>query len=424
MNDDRLSSSWQPILPIIAFGIMMLLLFIEIPSALTQSLNVNRAGIGILDALFPPDKLTENIVTAIEATNLQKALSHLVNTNSTGESDIRTARMLGRGLMIQGNWEGAMLVLERGLTRTPTNPVLVFDLSLVYEHLLNSADSIRTTRMHERLTKTWQSAGYDVSTLVAFGELDRSVGSYDMALAWYQRASIMAPGNTEPKYLIGMTYTSMGKLEEAASVFSELVRNDPQNGDAWYQLGRTYSNSQDWNKASEAFLRGLDGHHEKIGLSNFYYWIGVIKAAHSKPVKIQGAVDAFEQAIQLNSFVGDPNNKTEVYFHLGLLRASQGDSAGALTEFNNALKLAPEHYWVRIYVASTLWGLNRPTDAIELLEKTVQLSPDKKNAYILLGEYYDKTGHMSEALAMFEAALRIDPTDETAKRSLESLNNE
>ncbi|MDA8242359.1 MAG: DnaJ domain-containing protein [Nitrospiraceae bacterium] len=112
--------------------------------------------------------------------------------------------------------------------------------------------------------------------------------------------------------------------------------------------------------------------------------------------------------------------RAEDQFRRGVEEFKKGNFWGAVENFKWATKLMPRsaQYWSYLSLAfSRMPG--RLKDAEEALLTAVKIEPFNPDHYANLGLVYMKAGIKKRACSNFEKALRIDPSNEKAKKGLE-----
>jgi tetratricopeptide (TPR) repeat protein len=97
--------------------------------------------------------------------------------------------------------------------------------------------------------------------------------------------------------------------------------------------------------------------------------------------------------------------------NLGNTLNVEGRTTEAISEYQAALRIKPDHVGAHYNLAFTLAGIpGRLPEAIAEYEATLQLKPDYPEAHFNLGLALARSpGRLPEAIAQFEAALRINP---------------
>lgn len=100
----------------------------------------------------------------------------------------------------------------------------------------------------------------DEHMLVAFGELYSAKKEWDQALAYLEKLnSISDFGSTvRIRELLGRAYRQSGNLESAEMILEYATSNGEQNASLWSELGETYFEGSQWQKAVAAYKAAID----------------------------------------------------------------------------------------------------------------------------------------------------------------------
>lgn len=88
---------------------------------------------------------------------------------------------------------------------------------------------------------------YEVN--LRMGWLSYKAGDNDRSANYYLRAIDLAPQGTEPLWGILMPYTAKEEWVKAEKIYKDLLKVDPKNGTANYQLGLIYYYRQNYPEA-------------------------------------------------------------------------------------------------------------------------------------------------------------------------------
>ena len=98
--------------------------------------------------------------------------------------------------------------------------------------------------------------------------------------------------------------------------------------------------------------------------------------------------------------------------------------ADALSAFTAAAKLAPRSAEIAFGAGLSAYMLGQNAAAEEQLQRALQLDPALKDASVLLGELQYRSGHIREAVATYEAALKRAPSDARLKEKISQWSAE
>jgi len=128
------------------------------------------------------------------------------------------------------------------------------------------------------------------------------------------------PQNAEAYCNLGVIYGKCGRYNEAIKALRKAIRINPDYGDAYYYLGVSYNAIGHWNKAVKTAERAI---YLNAADAEAYYVLG---EAYSELERYHEAIDAFKRAIQIKPDYG------EAHYSLGRVYLILGDSKAALNE--------------------------------------------------------------------------------------------
>jgi Flp pilus assembly protein TadD len=202
-------------------------------------------------------------------------------------------------------------------------------------------------------------------------------GDLEGAVAELRKALEMDPSERGIHNDLGIALCKLGRNREALEEFQAALAHDPDNASIIMNVGRALQymgrveESVGWFKKAIEKEPTMAVAHQNLG--NAYLQTGRLDLAKVEYLK----------ALEL-----EPNS-TDASANLGYLREREGDEAGAEKAYKDALKSRPDFL------------------------------PAHRNLALL----YEKQGRVQEAIAHWEAVIRIDPSGEEAARQLKALKN-
>ncbi|MGC2672876.1 MAG: tetratricopeptide repeat protein [Candidatus Acidiferrum sp.] len=133
---------------------------------------------------------------------------------------------------------------------------------------------------------------------------------------------------------------------------------------------------------------------------------------------LAGAVTEFEQAVRLQPDDPTANNA------LGGMLLASGRVDEAIRHLNTALKGRPDYFDAHYNLGNALATQGDYTAALAQFRAAVRLNPEDAGAEANLGSSLAEIGNLKEARLHFERALQIDPKNEVARENLEQLNRD
>jgi tetratricopeptide (TPR) repeat protein len=175
---------------------------------------------------------------------------------------------MGRALLLteKGNYPAARELLETRLAQHPEDAASRRLLIRIHGF---TGDLGRAQREAERLSALLGSN--DPSPIVELGYAFELSHRYDEALALYDRAAELAPGDALGPRTGGLRAARWGEHEIARPRLEEALRRAPRDAEVWHALGLTCVALHDLDSAERAYRSGLradpDALSNQIGLA-------------------------------------------------------------------------------------------------------------------------------------------------------------
>lgn len=148
---------------------------------------------------------------------------------------------------------------------------------------------------------------------------------YEMALEEYQTAFDCDRTNKTIYMKIGELYGKVGKENEAITIFSEILKNEPQNYEASIILGDILYNKKEFKEAIQVYMSALKYNQMDF---NLYYNMGM---AFTMINDFQRAKECYEKAAQINSVLYNAK------YDIGIINLLYGDLEEAEKYFMECL---------------------------------------------------------------------------------------
>jgi tetratricopeptide (TPR) repeat protein len=249
--------------------------------------------------------------------------------------------------------------LDRLNKTYPNVPVAKYQLARAY--LLNDNPAQAAVTLDRALAL---NPDYVEASLL-LGETNLRAGEAQPVISSMKGLLTKHPAQTEAQVLLAAAYQSVGRLDDAAAVFRQLVGAFPES-------------------------------------ARFYLGLGLILRGQGKTAE---ARTAFEKAQEL-----EPSNLAAVEQLLDLDLLSR-DFTSAAQKVSRQLEKTPlsadAHYFEgKLYAAQGEWN-----QAEAALLKAIELDPDSPNAYDLLISAYVAGNQLSQAIGQIDRQLSRDPNN-------------
>lgn len=211
--------------------------------------------------------------------------------------------------------------------------------------------------------------------------------------------------------------TQSGELEKATPILAELRKAAPENPEVLYAAYRTYTDLAGESMLSiaihapdsaqmhqmlahEATREGktndaIQEYRKAIALNPnlpgvHFELAELLRTSQDVEVKKQAAAE------YARAYKQDPNN-AQLLCRLAEFDSAKGNFAEAQKKYESAVKLAPGDADAKLGLAKTMMDLNKPDQALPLLQEAVQEEPSNAVAHYRLGTLYRREGKMDEA---------------------------
>jgi len=216
----------------------------------------------------------------------------------------------------------------------------------------------------------------------------------------------------EPELAQAIQLFEARKFAEAKAALQSIVRLDPRSSQAAYYLGRSYFNQEEFDDAASWLEKavGLDS-----ASSVYHQWLGrayaqrAIRASlFKRPSLARSVRQEYEKSVAL-----DPENLEArfdlIQFYLvapGIMGGSTEKARAQAAEIAKRDALKGHRASANIFEAEKKLG-----DAEQEYLAAVQTNPQSKEARFWLGLFYQGQNRHDKALEVFEAMLKMDPSD-------------
>lgn len=213
----------------------------------------------------------------------------------------------------------------------------------------------------------------------------------------------LAPGAADSHVCLASVDLQQGHYEGAAAELERAVQIDPANDYAYGQLGDAYRRLGRMDDAERSYIRGTQvrpdywASHSMLG--NFYVRIG----------RYRQAVEQFREAVRLAPDLADPSRQ------LGGALLYAGEYEDAIAALKSGLAVTP-NYQAYSNLGTAYLSLHRFDDAVASFEQAYRMSPtdfisvgNLARAYYWAGKRNEAREKFAEAIRLANVALRVNP---------------
>jgi len=267
-----------------------------------------------------------------------------------------------RLLLDQGAIDEAIADLQTAIQKDSLNPDYYHALADVYLDYFKSQQALETmVQAGNRFPKR-------IPTLLKLAEFQLILKLYNEALFTLERIRQIDPLNAEMFFMFGKVFEEKGDLDRAIEGYQRAVENDPDLIDAWIKLGNL------WMDRGEPIAEKFFDNALRVDSNH-------IEALKAKAYYLANVKDDLEGAARLYRKINvlDPQNE-EGYYNIGLLYLDMDSLNRAYQSFDLAIKMDPTFvmgYYYRGVAAELKGDLQQArTD----YENALKFAPDFERA--------------------------------------------
>ena len=218
-------------------------------------------------------------------------------------------------------------------------------------------------------------------------------------------------GGTGDPGLDGWLAYMQGNHAKAIRYFATALKRDPEKLGFHVERARSFaalaaadSALVEMNKALEK-MRELKKDQLEHAFESMAMFEHSVAQLHVQAGHDSLAREAYERALTTDlSFYA-------AHAALGDLAMRQGDTATAVQEYTQAVALRPDDAGLQAGLALALIAANRAVEAVQALERAIELEPYFAHPYFLLARLLDHSGFLDEALVKYDEFMQRAPMD-------------
>jgi tetratricopeptide (TPR) repeat protein len=317
----------------------------------------------------PPNQATSfNLIRAyLLSKQPVQAMRLATELSAHNENDVKVHFSLGVMLASEKHYKPAQLELEKADALQPGTFEIPYNLGQVF--LRSGQYSKADLAVSRALALKPDSPDALYLLAQVYTNESRPLDALDILL----RAHKIAPDNTDVIFLMAQVSMSQNYFEDAIPLLESGIQIAPLRADLRAALGESYFMSGKVDKAVEEFKKLL----EIEGSARSYGFLGL---SYRNLGRFDEAKQYFQQGLKL-----DPHN-VSCLFNLGFIAERQGDTAGAETMFQAALRANPNFPDALLELANLRIAAGKLQEAADLLRKFVQVSRDPATGYYKLAK--------------------------------------
>jgi len=283
------------------------------------------------------------------------------------------------------------VLLKMMQDRSPLVRSAAVDALALYPTRGNLEALVKATGDDYRLVRIRAAAGLAGWTKLALSDTDRK--NIEKATREYLQSIKIPPDHWASYYNEGNYYLNIGNYQQAIAGYETSLRLEPRGVMSNVNMSIAYARIGE-NKKAESSLREALKISPDSAAANFN--MGLVKAEQGDR---KGAERYLRQA-----WKADPKMGEAAYNLCVMLSESKPKEAiGWCRKAHEARPSNPKYEYTLAYYERKKGDTKA---AIQTLQNLIARNPDYPDAYMLLGEIYEKQGKVNEAGAVYQQALR------------------
>jgi tetratricopeptide (TPR) repeat protein len=166
-------------------------------------------------------------------------------------AEAKKYREEGEALYKTGKYHEAIEAFKHSLQSNPGQPVVHFNLGVIYTELQQYEEAINSYQEALRLKADYPLAHFNL------GNVYLDEGEYGKAIESFRQAAQLDSIAPAAYYNMGVAYIELGQQDEALRSFKEAIRLQPEYPAAYYNLGIAQATAGQNKEAVEAFKQAL-----------------------------------------------------------------------------------------------------------------------------------------------------------------------
>lgn len=221
---------------------------------------------------------------------------------------------------------------------------------------------------------------------------------WQSSIALWENNTAKHPNDALSWSNLGLAYDAMENYEESAKAYAQAIKVDPGFFDANFNMAVACNRMKRYDDAIQMFTRATE---LKPDFAESWYGRAQVYLTKGEYAKAIADTEKYSQMA--------PKTETDrIQATIGMAYAGAGQHERALEAFDKAIqaKADPEHYFRK---GNSLAPLGRMNEAIAAYDAALKIKPDYPDAVNNKGNAYASIGKFQEAIAMFDKAIQLKP---------------
>ena len=290
--------------------------------------------------------------------------------------------------------KAALNAWEKIISEEPENKTVLFNLGVIYQEEGNYQKAIE---IYQKLISIIKSKGEsDIEVKSALAYCFQQSKNIDEAKSLYDEVLNQSPDNAFVLYNLGVLLNEKKEFKQAILHLENSIKNKFSNlGKAYQALVLAYSSLNDTANLKITYKKWLE-----VDINNIEARVAYAQFL-AKTGSSQEAIDQYRVAFTLDS-------SPKMRYKLAQFLLEQKDLYGGVGQLQEYLKSEPDDLNALILLANAYKDLGIDEEAINYYKKIISIQYDNHLAYYNLGLLYQKNKNYEEAQNYFLKSIELN----------------
>jgi serine/threonine-protein kinase len=361
------------------------------------------------DAFTVEDNVLQGTIRALRL-NLRSEDQAALRVHGTSQPEAYQHYLQARGYLLNftsaENVENAITMIREALRIDPNFGMAKAALGEAYWRKYWHTKQVNWTKLAKQECDSAVRLGNaGAAGHSCLGLINDGSGKYNDAIAQYQQAVELDPGNEDAFVGLALAYEHQGLITKAELTYQSVLEAHPRSWVATNALGNFYYRRRDYEKAVAMFQKVTE-----LAPEGYAGYVN-LGAAYNNMSRFADSIPVFKKSIGLRPSYAAYVNVGTAYFGLH-------DYRQAAAAYEEAIKLDEKRYvtWGNLAEAEYYSGAKAEAapnyrKAIELAASELKVNPRDTDVLGDLANYYSMLGQKKEALDYLDQALRYGRND-------------
>jgi len=273
------------------------------------------------------------------------------------------------------------------------------DITLLYIFSNALLESGQTAAARTQLMEATRKSPGFLPARFLLADIELQTGQYNEAVQQAEAIRSIDPKNQRAQFLQGSALLGLGKLDQASTVFNNLLRDAPQSVDVHLELALVETRKKNFAGAEAAYRK-------------------ILEASPQEFRAVAGLADTCSAQQRPDKALAFLSEELQKSHGAAAVRATLADTAVkagkydiAVAQYQQLVNDNPRSIDPLLQLAGALRLKNDRNGAIAALQKAASLQPDDVRPPSMLGSVLAEANRIGEAKVQFRRALSLKPGD-------------